>query len=85
MSEIGLPPVATIEKQAAAYGKDLLERVLSSALGGFVAGLVVTEPLNGSMWYTAATAGAAAGVSVLKGLFARLVGDKNSASLTKSA
>lgn len=85
MSEIGLPPVTTIEKAAVSYGKDLLERVLSSALGGFVAGLVVTEPLNGSMWYTAATAGAAAGVSVLKGLFARLVGDKNSASLTKSA
>jgi hypothetical protein len=83
MSEIGLPPVGTIEQAATSYGRDLLERVLSSALGGFVGGLVVTQPLNGSMWYTAATAGAAAGVSVVKGLIARLVGSADSASLAK--
>jgi hypothetical protein len=81
MSDIGLPPVGTIERAAKSYGRDLLERVLSSALGGFVAGLTVTQPLNASMWYTAATAGAAAGVSVLKGVAARLVGRSDSASL----
>jgi hypothetical protein len=85
MSSIGLPPVGTIEQTAKSYGRDLLERVLSSALGGFVGGLVVTQPLNGSMWYSAATAGVAAGISVVKGLIAKLVGDKNTASLVKGA
>ncbi|MGW5352196.1 hypothetical protein ACWERV_17005 [Streptomyces sp. NPDC004031] len=85
MSDINLPPVGTIEKQALSYGRDLLERVLSSALGGLVGGIVITEPLNGSMWYAAGTAGVAAGFSVVKGLLARLFGDKNSASLAKGA
>ncbi|MFJ1581794.1 hypothetical protein ACIOC1_00455 [Streptomyces sp. NPDC088197] len=83
MSDINLPPLGTIEKNAKTFARDLTERVLSSALGGFVGGLVVTQPLNGSMWYTAATAGAAAGVSVVKGLIALLVGDRSSASLAK--
>lgn len=83
MSEINLPPVNVIERQALSYGRDLLERVLSSALGGFIGGVVVTQPLDGSMWYSAATAGVAAGFSVLKGLAARLVGNKDSASLAK--
>jgi hypothetical protein len=83
MSNVGLPPIGTIEQDAKTYGRDLLERVLSSALGGFIAGVVVTQPLNGSMWYSAATAGVAAGISVVKGLAARLVGGKDSASLAK--
>lgn len=82
MSNVGLPPLGTIEQNAKTYGRDLAERVLSSALGGFVGGVVVTQPLNGSMWYAAATAGVAAGVSVVKGLIAALIGRK-SASLAK--
>lgn len=71
-----------LTRTAATYARDLLERVLTSFLGGFLAGLVVTRPLDGSMWWTAVSGGVAAAVSLLKGLAARLKGDRNSASLS---
>jgi hypothetical protein len=83
MSSIDLPDVDTVVKDAKTYARDLLERVLSSALGGFVAGLTITQPLNASMWYTALSGGAAAAFSLVKGLAAKLKGDANSASLAK--
>ncbi|MFJ3590148.1 hypothetical protein ACIQUY_32010 [Streptomyces sp. NPDC090231] len=73
----------TVIKTAATYGRDLLERVLTSFLGGFTAGLVITQPLDGSMWYTAASGGVAAAFSLLKGLAARLRDTRNSASLAR--
>lgn len=79
--ELSTPDAATVAKTASVYARDLLERVLSSFLGGFLAGLVITQPLEGSMWYTAASGGVAAAVSLLKGLAARLKDVKNSASL----
>lgn len=78
---INLPPLGAIEKTAGTYARDLLERVLTSFLGGFVAGLTITQPLDGSMWYTALSGGVAAAFSLLKGLAAKLKDDKNSASL----
>lgn len=71
-----------LTRTAATYARDLLERVITSFLGGFLAGLVVTRPLDGSMWWTAAAGGVAAAVSLLKGILARLTGDANSASLS---
>ncbi|MGW0626412.1 hypothetical protein [Streptomyces sp. NPDC002758] len=71
---------SAIVKTAATYGRDLLERVLVTFLQAFVGGIVITQPLNGSMWYAAAAGGVGAALSLLKGLFARAVGDKNSAS-----
>ncbi len=72
-----------IYKTAKTYAMDLLERVLTSFLGAFIGGVVVTQPLNGSMWYAALSGGVAAAVALLKGLAARLRGDENSASLAR--
>lgn len=66
------------------YIKDLLERVVSTFVAGF--GGAVSLDLTGITalgWKAWLTAGAAAGVvSVVKGLLARGVGSKASASLT---
>ncbi|WP_327268821.1 hypothetical protein OG233_14185 [Streptomyces sp. NBC_01218] len=78
-----LPSTDTVVKSAATYGRDLLERVLTSFLGGFLSGLVITQPLDGSMWLTAASGGVAAAVSLVKGLAARLRDVRNSASLAR--
>lgn len=73
----------TILKTAATYGRDLLERVLVTFLQAFIGGIVITQPLNGSMWYAAAAGGVGAALALLKGLAARLRGISNSASLAK--
>lgn len=83
MSDFTLPGADTVVKTATTYARDLLERVLASFLGGFVAGLVITQPLDASMWYTALSGGVAAAFSLLKGLAARLKDTKNSASFAK--
>lgn len=83
MSDL-FPPTSDLAKNATTYLKDLLERVLTAALGGFLGGVVITQPLDGSMWYAAGAAGVGAAVSLLKGLAARLRGDRNSASLSRS-
>jgi hypothetical protein len=66
------------------YIKDLIERVVSTFVAGF--GGAVSLDLTGITtlgWKAWLTAGAAAGVvSVVKGLLARGVGSKDSASLT---
>lgn len=72
-----------LTRTAGTYVRDLAERVTTSFLGGFLAGLVVTRPLDGSMWWTAAAGGVAAAASLLKGILARLTGDANSASLSR--
>jgi hypothetical protein len=73
----------TILKTAATYSRDLLERVLVTFLQAFIGGIVITQPLNGSMWYAAASGGVGAALALLKGLFARLRSVTNSASLAK--
>ncbi|MFF0140485.1 hypothetical protein ACFYRN_28975 [Streptomyces sp. NPDC005227] len=84
MSDLSLPDTQTVVKSATTYGRDLLERVLTTFLQAFIAGIVVTQPLNGSMWYAALTGGVGAGLALLKGLFARLRGLTNSASIAKT-
>ncbi|MGW6458037.1 hypothetical protein ACWF94_19345 [Streptomyces sp. NPDC055078] len=78
-----LPGADTVVKTAATYAKDLTERVVTAFLEGFLAGVVITQPLDGSMWYTALTGGITASVSLVKGLAARLRAERNSASLAR--
>ncbi|MFD9368768.1 hypothetical protein ACFWA6_13840 [Streptomyces sp. NPDC060020] len=80
---IAFPSGETVVKTAATYGRDLVERVISTYLQAFIGALVVTQPLDLGMWRTAALAGVAAAVSLVKGLVARWRDVTNSASLAK--
>ncbi|MGA4941787.1 hypothetical protein [Streptomyces cinereoruber] len=80
---IDLPNAETVVKTAKTYARDLLERVLSTFLQGFIGGIVITQPLDASMWYAAAVGGVGAALSLLKGLVARWRDVSNSASLAK--
>ncbi|PAK25781.1 hypothetical protein CJD44_14210 [Streptomyces sp. alain-838] len=73
----------TVVKTASAYGRDLLERVITTFLQAFIGGIVITTPLDGSMWYAAAAGGVGAVLSLAKGLVARVRDVTNSASLAK--
>ncbi|MFD4259948.1 hypothetical protein ACFWR9_20600 [Streptomyces sp. NPDC058534] len=73
----------TVVKTAGTYGRDLLERVLSTFLQSFIGGIAITTPLDGSMWYAAAAGGVGAVLSLAKGLLARVRAVTNSASLAK--
>lgn len=83
MSDFTLPNADTVLKTAATYGRDLAERVLSTALQSGIAGVVVTQPLDGSMWYAAGAAGVGAALALIKGWVARWRDITNSASLAK--
>lgn len=75
--------VTHITKTAATYGKDLAERVVWTFLVAACGVALAAGPadmFSVSFWETVGTAGIAAVGSLLKGLFARVVGDKNSAS-----
>ncbi|MET7321341.1 hypothetical protein [Streptomyces sp. NPDC005549] len=73
----------TVVKTAASYGRDLLERVLSTFLQTFIGGIVITQPLDASMWYAALAGGIGAVLALGKGLIARWRDVTNSASLAK--
>ncbi|MEV7584380.1 hypothetical protein [Streptomyces erythrochromogenes] len=83
MSAYSLPSAETVIKTGKTYGRDLLERVLSTFLQGTIGGIVITQPLDGSMWYAAGAGGVAAVVALGKGLVARWRSVANSASLAK--
>ncbi|MFJ4617434.1 hypothetical protein [Streptomyces sp. NPDC088812] len=83
MSEINLPAAETVVKTARTYAIDLIERVIWTFLGAAAAVALAAGPgdmLSASFWETVGTAGLAAVVTLVKGLFARVVGQKNSAS-----
>jgi Putative lactococcus lactis phage r1t holin len=80
---ISLPTAQTVVKTARTYAVDLIERVLWTFLGAAGAVALAAGPadmLNVSFWQGAGTAGIAAVVSLLKGITARAIGQKNSAS-----
>ncbi|MEU5716548.1 hypothetical protein AB0G71_12285 [Streptomyces sp. NPDC020403] len=77
------PSTQTVLKGAKTYARDLLERVLVTFLQAGIAGVVITQPLNGSMWYAAGAGGVGAVLALLKGLVARWRDVTNSASLAK--
>ncbi|MGC4925520.1 hypothetical protein [Streptomyces sp. DT117] len=83
MTDFPLPDTQTVVKGAAAYGRDLLERVVSTFLQAFVGGIVFTAPFDISMWQAAAVGGVAAAASLVKGVVARWRDVTNSASLAK--
>jgi hypothetical protein len=77
------PTPAAVVKSARTYLRDLGERVLTSFVGGAVAAALAAGPLgllHASAWQSVAVGGLAAVVSLLKGLAAKGVGDKHSAS-----
>lgn len=83
MTDPLLPPAQTVLKTAQTYGRDLLERVITTFLQAGIAGIVVTQPVDGSMWYAAGAGGVGAVLALLKGLIARWRDVTNSASLAK--
>jgi hypothetical protein len=77
------PDFPAIGKTAATYAKDLGERVVWTFLvasGGVALAAGPADMFHASFWQTVGTAGIAAVGSLVKGLVARVVGDKNSAS-----
>ncbi|WP_267244341.1 hypothetical protein [Streptomyces sp. PR69] len=77
------PSSDTVIKTAGTYARDLAERVLATFLQAFLAGVVVTQPLDASMWYAALSGGVGAALALVKGLVARVRDVTNSASLAK--
>ncbi|MCM2427395.1 hypothetical protein [Streptomyces sp. RKAG337] len=78
-----LPSADTVVKTAATYGRDLAERVIWTflvAAGGVALAAGPASMFSASFWQTVGTAGIAAVGSLVKGLFARVVGSRNSAS-----
>lgn len=87
MPEFTLPGDAeTVIKTAKTYGRDLVERVVWSFLGGTVAVVTAAGPadmFHASFWQATGAGGIAAAVSLLKGLAARYRGAAYSASSAK--
>ncbi|MGW9024499.1 hypothetical protein ACWGQ5_09740 [Streptomyces sp. NPDC055722] len=83
MSELSLPGAQTVVKTARTYAVDLAERTIWTFLGAAGAVALAGGPadmLHVSFWQGAGTAGLAAVVTLAKGLAARVIGQKNSAS-----
>jgi hypothetical protein len=80
---IHLPGAETVVKTASTYARDLAERVVWTFLGAAAAVALAGGPadmLHVSFWEGAGTAGLAAVVTLVKGIAARLIGQRNSAS-----
>lgn len=78
-----LPDVSTVVKTSAAYARDIVERVVATFVMTAASLLVAAGPadlLNVSFWQGVGVSGLAAVASLVKGLVARAVGEKNSAS-----
>ncbi|MEU8906496.1 hypothetical protein [Streptomyces mirabilis] len=87
MSSSSLPNVQTVVKTAQTYAIDLAERVIwtfLTAAGGVALAAGPASMFSASFWQTVGVAGIAAAGSLVKGLFARVVGAKNSASTAAS-
>lgn len=87
MADINLPNTETVVKTARTYVVDLIERIIWTFLGAAGAVALAAGPadmLSVSFWEGAGTAGLAAVVTLVKGIAARLIGPKNSASTAPS-
>ncbi|MEU5091733.1 hypothetical protein [Streptomyces sp. NPDC021356] len=83
MSEIHVPDAQTVVKTAETYARDLAERTIWTFLGAAGAVALAGGPadmLHLSFWQGAGTAGLAAAITLVKGIAARAIGQKNSAS-----
>lgn len=78
-----LPPAEIVVKNARTFAHDLFERVFWTFIGAAAAVATAAVPadmLSLTFWEGVGTAGMAAVFTFLKGLAARWVGDKHSAS-----
>jgi hypothetical protein len=83
MPNTTMPSLATVGRTAATYAKDLSERVIWTFLAAAASVALAAGPadmLHASFWHGAGAAGLAAAVSLVKGLAAKVIGQKNSAS-----
>lgn len=79
--------VDTVVKTGATYVRDLVERVLWTFLAAAGAVALAAGPgdmFSASFWETVGAAGIAAVGSLLKGLVAKVIGQRNSASTAPS-
>jgi hypothetical protein len=75
--------ITSIGRTASTYGRDLAERIIWTFLTAAGAVALAAGPgdmFSASFWETVGAAGIAAVGSLVKGLAAKLIGDKNSAS-----
>ncbi|MGW2985470.1 hypothetical protein [Streptomyces goshikiensis] len=80
------PSSDVIIKTGKTYARDLAERVLwtgATAVGGVLVAAGPADMLHASFWESVGVAGIIAAGTLLKGLAARLIGDKNSASTAR--
>lgn len=73
----------TVIKTAQTYARDLIERVIWTfllAAGGVALAAGPVDMLSLSFWKTVAIAGITAVGSLVKGVLAKFIGDRNSAS-----
>ncbi|MFR9727149.1 hypothetical protein ACL02R_27880 [Streptomyces sp. MS19] len=81
-----LPAPSDIARTAKTYVTDLVERVLATfvvAAGGVAVAAGPADMFSASFWETVGAAGIAAAGSLVKGLAARVTGDRNSASAAR--
>jgi hypothetical protein len=82
MSSIDINPNA-VWRTARTYAVDLIERVLATFIVSAAGVAVAAGPadmFHATFWETVGAAGIAAAASLVKGVLARALGDKNSAS-----
>ncbi|MFF1281039.1 hypothetical protein [Streptomyces sp. NPDC058299] len=83
MSQLNLPSNEIVVKTVKTYATDLAERTVWTFLGASGAVALAGGPadmLHLTFWEGAGTAGLAAAITLLKGIAARAIGQKNSAS-----
>lgn len=83
---LNIPDTGTLTRTATAYARDLAERILSTffvAVAGVLIAAGPADMFHASFWQSVGVAGIAAAGSLVKGLIARLRGDKDTASLAK--
>lgn len=80
------PSTNVIVKTSATYAKDVAERTVwtfAVAVGGLLVASGPADMLHAGFWQSVGTAGLVATGTFVKGLAARLIGDRNSASTAK--
>lgn len=78
-----LPSTDTVVRTAETYARDLTERVIFTFLAAEAAIATAAGPadmLHASFWQAMGTGGLAAVVTLVKGIAARAIGSRNSAS-----
>lgn len=78
-----LPDASTVVKKGGAFARDIIERVVATFVMTTAALLAAAGPadlLDLGFWKAAGVAGFAAALTLVKGLVARGIGERNSAA-----